>query len=101
MKIKKGDTVKIISGKDRGKSGKVLKALPKENRVLVEGINLYPKRVRPRRQGEKGETVLVPRPLHVSKVMLVCKSCGRATRIGFRREGELKERHCKKCGAII
>lgn len=101
MKIRKNDTIKIIAGKDKGKTGKVLKVLPKRRKILVEGLNLYRKHVRPRRQGEKGEIVLVPRPIDVSNIMLICPHCGRAVRIGYRFEAERKVRICKKCGAMI
>lgn len=97
MRIKKGDTVKVISGKDRGKTGAVIKVSPEGGRVSVEGVNLYKKRSRPKRQGQKGETVRVVRPITASNVMLVCKSCKRATRVGFRMEGGRKIRYCKKC----
>lgn len=99
MNIKKGDQIKIISGKDRGKTGTVLKVFPKENRLTIEGLNLFKKRSRPKRQGEKGEMVNVPRPLNASKIMLVCKSCKKPTRLGFRLEGKQKVRFCKKCQA--
>jgi large subunit ribosomal protein L24 len=99
MNIKKGDQVKIIAGKDRGKVGTVLKVYKDEGRVSVEGINLYKKRAKSKRQGQKGETVEVVRPLSVSNVMLVCRNCGRATRIGYRPEGNQKVRYCKKCKA--
>ncbi|MEK7195405.1 MAG: 50S ribosomal protein L24 [Patescibacteria group bacterium] len=99
MNIKKGDQVKIISGKDRGKIGNIIRVLPKEERVSVEGLNLYKKRVRPKRQGQKGETVLVPRPFHASKVMIVCRSCKKDARTGWRTEGARKVRYCKKCKA--
>jgi len=95
LRIKKGDQVKIISGKDRGKSGTVLSILGE--RVSVEGVNVYKKRVRPKRQGQKGETVLVPRPLSASNVLLVCKNCKASVRVGFRTEGASKVRFCKKC----
>lgn len=101
MKIKKNDQVKIIKGKDRGKTGSVLKVLPKENKVIVNGLNLFKKRVKPKRAGEKGETVFVPRPLPVSNVMLVCKDCKKSTRVGWRVEGESKVRYCKKCQASV
>jgi large subunit ribosomal protein L24 len=101
MKLKKGDKVKIITGKDKNKQGKILKVFPKKNKVLVEGLNLYKKHVKPRRQGEKGEIVNVPRPLYASNVMLVCSSCGKAVRVGFRFEGEKKVRYCKKCFSNI
>jgi large subunit ribosomal protein L24 len=99
MKIKKGDQVKIISGKGRGKSGTVLKVFPEENKITVEGLNLYKKRVKPKRQGQKGETVLVPRPLPVSKAMLICVSCKNAVRVGYRSESGSKIRYCRKCKA--
>ncbi len=99
MHIKKGDQVKILSGKDRGKSGTVLNVFPDDGRATVEGLNLYKKRVRPKRQGQKGETVMVPRPMPASKVMLVCSGCKKATRVGYRFESGRKVRYCKKCNA--
>lgn len=101
MKIKKGDQVKIISGKDRGKTGKVLTVFPDDSRLTVEGLNLYKKRVRPKQTGQKGEMVLVPRPLSVSKAMIVCQSCKNPTRIGYRFEGERKVRYCKRCNTTL
>ena len=101
MKIKKGDQVKIINGKDRGKAGSVLKVLPETNKLIVDGLNLYKKRSRPKRQGQKGETVLVPRPLDASNVMLVCKNCKNPTRIAIVSEGSTKIRRCKKCQANV
>ncbi|MBS3903677.1 MAG: 50S ribosomal protein L24 [Anaplasmataceae bacterium] len=99
LTIKKGDQVKILTGKDKGKEGRVLRVHPKEGRVLVEGLNVYKRRIRPRRQGEKGQVVDLPRPLTVSNVMLVCKSCKKATRVGHRVDGDRKLRICKKCQA--
>ena len=101
MRLRKGDNVKIMSGKDRGKTGTVLHANPHETKITVEGLNLFKKRSRPRRQGEKGETVLVPRPMPASKVMLICTSCKQPTRIGSRLDGAKKVRYCKKCQATI
>lgn len=97
MNIKKGDQIKIISGKDRGKTGTVLRAITKEGKITVEGINLFKKRSRPKRQGEKGEVVHVARPFWASKAMLICKNCKAPTRVGFRYEGTKKIRFCKKC----
>ncbi|MGC9968709.1 MAG: 50S ribosomal protein L24 [Minisyncoccia bacterium] len=97
MNIKKGDQVKIMSGMDRGKIGTVLHALPDEGRVVIEGLNVFKKRSRPKKQGQKGETVLVPRPMPVSKVMLVCSNCKNPTRAGFHMDGPRKVRYCKKC----
>lgn len=101
LKIKKGDTVFILKGKDRGKSGKILKVIPKERRVVVEGLNLYKKRIRPKRAGQKGEVVLLPRPMNVSNVALFCPNCKRGVRVGIRLDGEQKVRFCKKCGVSI
>ena len=97
MKIRKNDQVLIISGKDRGKRGKVLKVLPKEERVIIEGINIKKKSVRPKRSGEKGQIVEVPAPLHVSNVKIICSKCGKAVRIGYKVEAGKKYRICKKC----
>ena len=99
MHIKKGDQVKIMSGKDRGKTGKVLHALPEAGRVIVDALNVFKKRSRPKKQGQKGETVLVPRPLPASRVMLICVNCKMPTRVGFRMDGPRKVRYCKKCKA--
>lgn len=101
MKLHKGDNVKILSGKDRGKTGKILRVYPEDSQVLVEGANMYKKHQRPRRQGEKGETVSVSRPLTASKVAIICPSCGKTARIGIRMEGEAKVRFCKKCQSSI
>lgn len=100
MYIKKGDQVKIVAGKDRGKVGTVLRTIPSADRIVVEGINLFKKRTRPKKQGDKGETVLLPRPLNASNVLLVCKNCKAPARMGFRREGDKKTRYCKKCQAL-
>ena len=101
MNIKKGDQVKIMSGKDRGKTGTVIKVSPVDGRVSVEGINIYKKRRRPTKQNQKGEAVEVVRPMAAPKVMLICKSCNKPTRVGHRLEGNHKVRICKKCQAII
>ena len=102
LKIKKGDTVLIQVGKDRGKVGKVLVALPKEGRLLIEGLNLVKKHVKPRKAGEKGQRIEVPSPLPVSRVMLVCPSCNKATRVGIQRgDTGLRQRVCKKCKVAI
>ncbi|RJQ29571.1 50S ribosomal protein L24 [Candidatus Parcubacteria bacterium] len=101
MSIKKGDQVKVLSGKDRGKTGKVLHVFEDERRLTVEGSNLYKKRVRPKRSGQKGEVVLVSRPFSASKVMLVCDSCKKPTRTGNRFDGDVKVRYCKRCDARI
>jgi large subunit ribosomal protein L24 len=99
MKLHKGDTVKITTGKDRGKIGKVVAADPVRDRVTVENLNVFKKRSRPKAQGQKGETVLVPRPITSSNVMLICSNCKNPTRVGFRMDGPRKVRYCKKCKA--
>lgn len=101
MKIKKGDNVLVISGKDKGKTGKVLKSFPKEMRILVEGVNLKQKRIRPKKQGEKGQMVKVAAPFNVSNVKIVCPKCGKPTRVGYKIENGKKNRICKKCKSQI
>jgi large subunit ribosomal protein L24 len=101
MKIKKGDKVLIIRGKDRGKSGKVMRVFPKKSMVIVENLNLRKKTVKPRRAGEKGQIVTIPWPIRAANVMLVCPSCSRTVRVGYRFEGNKKLRYCKKCQATL
>ncbi len=101
MKIKKGDKVLVITGKDRNKTGSVLKVFPKENKVLVEDINLSVRHLRPKRAGEKGQRVHNPSPLHISNVKIICPKCKKPTRINFEKQGKDKKRICKKCKAII
>ena len=99
MKIKKNDQVKIALGKDRGKTGKVLRVFPGEDKVIVEGLILIKKHMRPRREGEKGQRVEIPGKINVSNVMVVCPKCGKTTRIGSKQVGDKKVRVCKKCNA--
>lgn len=101
MKLRKGDKVKIIKGKDRGKSGKILKVFSQDSRVLVEGLHLFKKHAKPKKQGEKGEIVIVPRPMSVGNVMIECPNCGKPTRIGYVVESGKKERVCRKCNARV
>ena len=101
MKIKKGDTVLIISGKDRVKKGKVLKVFPKESKILVEGINLRKKHQKPRKSGEKGQVINLPAPLPISNVKLICPKCGKVTRVGYKIVEKKKFRTCKQCGQEI
>ncbi|MER3406901.1 MAG: 50S ribosomal protein L24 [Patescibacteria group bacterium] len=101
QKIKKGDKVLIIKGKDRGKIGTVLKVFPKEQRVVIEGLNLVKKHIKPKRMGEKGQIIEVPRPISWSNVKLICPSCSKATKVGFRFENNKKVRYCKKCHSSI
>jgi large subunit ribosomal protein L24 len=97
MKIKKGDNVLITAGKDRGRTGKVFKSLPKERSLLIEGINLRKKHARPKKSGEKGQIIEIPASLNISNVKIICPKCGKAARVGYKIEGEKKQRICKKC----
>jgi large subunit ribosomal protein L24 len=101
VKIRKGDTVLIISGKDRGKKGKALKVLPKERKVVVEGVNLRKKHQKPKKTGEKGQILTLSGPIDISNVKIICSKCGKATRIGYKMIGGKKIRICKKCGEEI
>jgi large subunit ribosomal protein L24 len=84
MKIKKGDKVKILKGKDRGKTGKVLQIFASRNRVSIEGMNLLIKHMRPRRQGEKGQRIEFPAPMDLSNLMFICPKCGKPARVGYK-----------------
>ena len=101
MKVKKGDQVLIISGKDKGRTGKVTRALPKDRMILVEGINLKKKHVRPKKEGEKGQVVDIPAALDVSNIKLICPKCGKAIRVAYEIKDGIKKRICKKCKSEI
>ena len=101
MKIKKGDTVLIINGKDRGKKAKVLKVYPKARAIMVEGVNIVRKHRRPKNEKEKGQIIEIPKPISVSNVKLVCSKCGQASRVGYRLTEKGKYRICKKCNQEI
>ena len=101
MKVKKGDTVLITAGKDKGRTAKILKSLPKELKILVEGINIKKKHVRAKRQGEKGQIIQLPAVIDVSNVKIICPKCGKATRVGYTIEKDIKKRICKKCNQEI
>ena len=98
MKIKKGDTVLIISGKDKGKKSTILRVLPKEEKIVVENVNILKKHMKPRKSGEKGQIVQIPGPIHISNIKLICSKCGKATRTGYKIVDKKKYRVCKKCG---
>ena len=101
MNIKKDDKVVVLSGKDKGKEGKILSADRKALKVIVEGVNVATKHQKPRKQGEEGGIIKVETPIYASKVQLVCPKCGKATRVAHKIEGDKKVRVCKKCGAEI
>jgi large subunit ribosomal protein L24 len=100
-KIKKGDRVVVLTGKDKGRSGKVLKVMPAENRVLVEGIKIVQRHTRPSQTNPQGGIVNKEAPIHVSNVALADPKTGEATRVGFRMEGDKKVRFAKKSGEVI
>ena len=99
--VKKGDNVVVIAGKDKGKSGKVLEVLPKDNRVLVDGVNIVTKHKKARTQNEKSEIVKKSAPIDASNVMVVCPVCGKATRVAHKEIDGKKVRTCKKCSASL
>ena len=102
MNVKKGDTVIVLSGKDKGKQGKVLKSDPKGGKVIVEGVSVAMKHRKPRKQGEEGGIVKMETPIYACKVMLVCPKCGKPTRPAFRiLDDGSKTRVCRKCGETI
>lgn len=102
MKIRREDTVLVISGKDRGKVGRVLRAMPKEGKIIVEKVNIIKRHTRARRPVLQAGIIEREAPIYVSKVMLLCNKCHRPTRVGFRFiEGGRKVRFCKRCGEII
>ena len=101
MNIRRDDKVVVLSGKDKGKQGKILTADPKAAKVIVEGVNVATKHQKPRKQGEEGGIIKVETPIYASKVQLVCPKCGKATRVGHKIEDGKKVRVCKKCGAEI
>ena len=101
MNIKKNDTVIVLSGKDKGVKGKVLVAMPSENKVIVENVNVATCHTKPRKQGDEGGILKKEAPLYACKVQKVCPKCNKPTRIGHKVEGDKKVRICKKCGAEI
>ena len=101
MKIKRDDKVIVLSGKDKGKTGKVLVADPKALKVIVEGVNVATKHQKAQKKGQDGGIIKVETPIYVSKVQLVCPKCGKGTRVGHKIADGKKVRVCKKCGAEI
>ncbi|MBE6909171.1 MAG: 50S ribosomal protein L24 [Ruminococcaceae bacterium] len=101
MNVKKGDTVVVLSGKDKGKQGKVLGTVPSEDKVVVEGVNMATCHVKPRRQGESGGIVQREAAMYASKVQVVCPKCKKGTRVAHKVENGKKTRVCKHCGAEL
>lgn len=101
MRIKKGDLVKKIAGKDKGKQGKVIRTVPSEGKIIVEKMNIVKKHQKARREGERGQRVEVAAPFDASNAMIICPSCGKATRVSYSMVKDKKVRICKKCGKEI
>ena len=101
MNIKKNDTVVVLSGKDKGVKGKVLVAMPTENKVIVEKVNVATCHTKPRKQGETGGIVKKETPIRSCKVALYCPKCDKGVRVVFKVEDGKKTRICRKCGAEI
>ena len=101
LKIKKGDTVRILRGKDRGKKGKVVAVVPLEERLVVEGLNMVKRHVKARRSNEKGQRVEVAAPVRIANVQLICPQCKKGTRVGITRADGKAVRVCKQCKANI
>lgn len=101
LNIKKDDEVKILTGKDKGKTGKVTEVMPQEGRAVVQGLNVHVRFSRPKKQGEKGQRMEVPGPINVSKLMLICPHCGKPTRVSRESNDAGNFRKCKKCGKTI
>ena len=99
LTVKKGDTVVVIAGKDKNKTGKVLEVSPKTGKVLVENVNIVTKHNKPKSQQDKGGIVKKPAAIEVSNVMVICPECGKATRVAHTEVEGKKVRACKKCGA--
>jgi len=99
-KLKKGDQVKLIAGKDKGKTGTILKVDRENGRVIVDGLNIVKKTMKPRQQGEKGSIVEIEAPIHISNVMIMCPKCG-PVKVGVRKDGDNKVRFCKKCEGVL
>ena len=100
FKIRKDDTVQVIAGKDKGKTGNVVRVLPAKNAVIVSGINIVKKAMRKRSQQDQGGIAEIEAPLNISNVAIVCKKCG-PTRIGYKLDGDKKTRVCRKCGETL
>ena len=98
MRLKKGDTVKVLSGNDKGKTGEVLEVIPKTNKIVVKGVNVRKKHIKPRKQGEEGGIIPTECAIHSAKVNIVCPKCNKPTRIGYEMQKDEKVRVCKRCG---
>lgn len=101
LHIKKNDTVRVITGKDKGKSGKVLRVIPKKDRAIVEKINMIKRHMKPNQQSRQGGILEKEAPIHVSNLMVICTKCTDPTRVGYKTVDDKKVRYCKKCDEVI
>ena len=101
MKLLKGDNVMMLSGKDRGKKAKILLVIPESGKVILEGLNMIKRHTKPRQQGQSGQIVSKERAVSAASVAIICKACGKVTRVGYSIEGEKKTRICKKCKSEV
>lgn len=101
FRVKKNDNVEVLAGKDKGKRGTVVRVIPQKERIVVSGVNIVKKAMRPRSQQEQGGIIEIEAPLHISNVGVVCKKCGRPVKVGYKLEGDKKIRFCRKCGETL
>jgi len=105
MKIKKGDKVVVLAGKDKGKTGNVQRVMPKKEQAIVEGVNLLKRHTKPSQKHPKGGVITFPAPIHLSNLMVVCPKCDKPTRVSYRfkkvKGEKRKERVCRRCGASL
>ncbi|OGD32143.1 50S ribosomal protein L24 [Candidatus Azambacteria bacterium RIFCSPHIGHO2_02_FULL_52_12] len=101
MRIKKNDNVIVLSGKDKGKTGKVLQVLPAGERAVVQAVNIRTLHAKPKKQGEKGQMIKSEAPVHISNIMMICPKCAKPARLGARMDEKNKVRVCKRCDAVV
>ncbi|MBQ9238881.1 MAG: 50S ribosomal protein L24 [Treponema sp.] len=101
FRIKRDDTVQVLTGKDRGKRGTVVRIVPKKDAVIVSGVNIVKKAMKRRSEQEQGGIAEIEAPIHVSNVGIVCKKCGRPVKIGYKIDGDKKIRICRRCGEAL
>jgi large subunit ribosomal protein L24 len=100
-KLRKEDLVQVITGKDKGKQGKILKIDHDKDRVIVAGINMAKKAMKKKSQTDRGGIAEIEAALHISNVMIVCKKCGKPVKVGYKLDGDVKKRVCRKCGEVL
>lgn len=101
MKLKSGDKVKVLAGKDKGKEGKIIQVFKTQDKIVVEGVNIMKKHLRSKKRGEKGQKIELSAPMHASKAALLCPKCGKPSRVGYKFEAKEKKRVCGKCEQFI